>query len=259
MNFKEQHIYITGSNRGIGLSFAHYAAKLGAHLYLLNRTSMEQQVLEGLKKSGAASIEEMAIDLLDKEAIDKVLIKLEKRKIDIFINNAGLLTGGLIEEQPVDDIYRMLQVNVNALIHLSRGLVPILVKQGSGVIVNNASVSGKMFFPCASTYAASKAAVVAFTECLSQELEGTGVSTLLVITAGVKTQMYDEIDNLYGGHLDLSFLKSIPGEEWASHVFNAIAKGKRICWPPGSSRFGVWFGHHFPTLFQKAIKSKFKR
>lgn len=259
MNFEGQNVYITGSNRGIGLAFAKYAAKAKCHVYLLNRSSLGEEGIQELSQLGAKSVEEIKIDLLDKEAIDILLEDLNKRQIDIFINNAGLLTGGLIENQPIDDIYSMLQVNVNALIHISRGLVPKLIEQGSGVIVNNASVSGKMFFPCASTYAASKAAVVAFTECLHQELLETGASTLLVITSGVKTEMYDDISNLYGDNLDLSFLSSISGEEWADQVFTALAKKKRICWPPGASRWGVLFGHHFPTLFQKAIKSKFKR
>lgn len=259
MDFKNKHIYITGSNRGIGLAFAQHAASLGCHLYLLNRSEINEKDKKELLARGAASIGGMSVDLLDRDSIDEVLQRLTKEHIDVFINNAGLLTGGLIEEQPLDDIYKMLQVNINGLIHLSRGLVPFLLKQKTGVIVNNASVSGKMFFPCASTYAASKAAVVAFTECLSQELEGTGVSTLLVITSGVKTEMYDDIANLYGDNLDLDFLSAIPGDKWAKMVFDSIARGDRICWPPGASRFGVWFAHHFPTLFQRVIRSKFHR
>ena len=259
MNFANKHIFITGSNRGIGLAFARHGASLGCHLYLLNRSAIEGSDRQELVDKGAASIEEIAIDLLDRESIASVLAELQDKRIDVFINNAGLLTGGLIEEQPLDDIYNMLQVNVNALIQISRGLVPILLKQQAGVIVNNASVSGKMFFPCASTYAASKAAVVAFTECLSQELQGTGASTLLVITSGVKTEMYDNIKNLYGSNLELDFLSAIPGDEWAKMVFQAIARGDRICWPPGASKFGVRFAHHFPTLFQKVIRRKFHR
>lgn len=259
MDFKNKHVYITGSNRGIGLAFAKHAASLGCHLYLLNRSGIDDKDKQELIDNGAASIEEISIDLLDRKSIDDVLKKLETKHVDVFINNAGLLTGGLIEDQPLDDIYKMLQVNINGLIHISRGLVPILLKQKSGVIVNNASVSGKMFFPCASTYAASKAAVVAFTECLSQELKNTGASTLLVITSGVKTEMYDDIENLYGKNLDLDFLSAVPGDKWAKSVFESISKGVRICWPPGASRYGVWFAHHFPTLFQKIIRSKFHR
>lgn len=259
MDFTNKHIYITGSTRGIGLAFAEYGASLGCHLRLLNRRNIDEGARQKLLDDGAASVDEIPIDLLERKSIDEALEKITTKQIDVFINNAGLLTGGLVEKQPLDDIYRMLQVNINGLVHLSRGLVPTLLKQKSGVIVNNASVSGKMFFPCASTYAASKAAVVAFTECLAQELKGTGASTLLVITSGVKTEMYDDISNLYGENLDLDFLNAIPGEEWARKVFASIARGDRICWPPGASRFGVWFAHHFPTLFQKVIRSKFHR
>lgn len=259
MKTSHKNIYITGSNRGIGFALAQEAAKLKNHLFLVNRSPLKPEQIKNLKELGALSVEEISLDLLSQDSIKAFLENLKDKRVDIFINNAGLLSGGLIENQKIDDIYRMLQVNLNAVIQICQGLIPNMIKQGSGCLVNNASVSGKMFFPCASTYAASKAGVVAFTESIAQELEPTGVKTLLMITPGVKTDMYDDINNLYGENLDLSFMSSIPSDDWAKQVFTSIKNDERICWPKGASRFGVWVGHHIPSLMRKIVRPKFKR
>lgn len=259
MKVTKKHVYITGSNRGIGLALARHAAKLNNHVYLVNRSKTDHKEVENLTALGALSVSEISLDLTEKDRIAKFIQSLKDKRVDIFINNAGLLSGGLIENQKIDDIYNMFQVNVNAVVQICQGLVPIMTKQKSGCLVNNASVSGKMFFPCASTYAASKAAVVAFTESIAQELEPTGVTTLTMITPGVKTEMYDDITNLYGDNLDLDFMSSIPAKEWAEHVFSSLEKGNRICWPKGASRVGVWVGHHLPSLMRKMVRPKFKR
>jgi len=259
MNLEGKHTYITGSNRGMGLEFAKKAAENKAHVYLVNRSNIDQTEVEKMKSLGAMSVTEINLDLLDNAAIDQFLLSIATKPVDVFFNNAGLLTGGLIEQQNMEEIEKMLHVNVHALIRISRGLIPQMVNQGSGCIVNNASVSGKMFFPCASTYAASKAGVVAFTQSIAQELAETGVKTLLLITPGVKTSMYDDISNLYGEHLDLSFMSSIPASEWAKQVFDALKNDESICYPTGASRFGVWLGHHIPAAMRSMVKGKFKR
>ncbi len=258
MNLKGQVVLLTGASRGIGLALAQSLAGRGAKLHLVSRRFAPEMKAD-LEQRGAESVRLWEKDLSIMSQADELARALEGESIDVLINNAGLLTGGLLEEQDPDAIDQMLMVNVHAVIRLTRKLLPHMLARRSGKIVNNASVSGKMFFPCASTYAASKAAVVAFTESLKQELRGTGVSTLLLITPGVKTAMYDEIQDLYGGHLDLSFMNSIPAEEWAERVVRAIEDDEDTLWPTGSSHLGVKFAHHLPALFERVVRPKFKR
>ncbi len=260
MSFENKNIFITGSNRGIGLALAEKAASLKMNVHLLVRkkdTSIEKSLLD----KGALSVRTWDIDMLQPESINRFIAALTESNIkpDYFVNNAGLLTGGLLEEQEVDKIYQMFQVNLVGLIHMTRLLLPIMLKNKSGKIINNASVSGLMYLPCASTYAASKAGVIAFTESLRQELEGTGVSTLVMVTPGVKTRMYDEIPDLYSTHLDLKFLSSIPAEDWANLVFEAIEDDRAIRWPQGRSKIGVKMGQHFPKLLARVVKPYFRR
>lgn len=260
MQISGKNVVITGASRGIGLALAEECAKKQARLFLVSRR-FEAGTEEKLKNLGAPHVQLLSYDLSKTTQVNALHEKLTQDQIDIdvLINNAGLLTGGLLEDQNPDAIDEMLNVNVHALIRLTRLSLPAMLQRKKGCIVNNASVSGKMFFPCASTYAASKAAVVAFTESLKQELRNTGVNTVLMITPGVKTNMFDDISQLYGKNLDVSFLSHIPAEEWSQKVVSAIENQEDIVWPEGVSRWGVRLAHHVPGIFEKIVRSKFKR
>lgn len=257
MKIANKKFVITGGNRGIGLAVAEMAASAGSHVYIASR-SIDAGIENKLKKLGAISVHFMKCDLSTRTGTDLFSNELIKIEPDILFNNAGLLTGGLIEEQSLDDIYSMLQVNLNALIHLSRAVVPGMVKRGEGKIINNSSVSAFMHFPCASTYAASKAAVVAFTDCLEAELSGTGVSTLCLITPGIKTRMFDEIEKKYAKNFEVP-KDSIPAEEYASKIRLAIESDQNYLLPNGSTGVGLWLARYMNPLFKSAIKKKFKR
>lgn len=260
MDIKNKHVFISGSNRGMGKEFAIKAAKLGAHVHLVNRKE-SSELEDEINSHGAASVKTWIVDQLDTNQIDSFLKKLEaeKQDVDVLINNAGLLTGGLLEKQNPDDIQNMLQVNVASLIRMTRGVLPRMLERDTGIIVNNASVSGVMYSPLASTYCAAKAGVVGFTKAMENELAPTNVKTLLLITPGVKTDMFDQIYEKYEANMDLSFLNSIPADEWADIVFDHIKKEKSICMPKGSTRFAVWVAQHFPSLFGSAMVKNFKR
>lgn len=257
---KNSHVLITGASRGIGRALAEAFAKEQAHLIVTLR-SPDAALEKELQSLGALSVKTILVDFSSKKGVDDFCSTIEStnQQVDILINNAGLLTGGLLENQKLTDIYAMMQVNLLAVIQLCHFFIPRMIRAGRGKIVNNASVSGKMFMPCANTYAAAKAGVVALTESLQGELVGTPVSTLLLITPGVKTDMYDDISNQYGDNLDLSFLSSIPAADWAQSIVNAVKSDQTHLYPSGSTGTGVFVAQHFPSLFRKIVLKKFKR
>lgn len=260
MKLEAKNILITGANRGIGLALAQQAAQKRMGVHILSR-SRNDEVEQELQKLGATKVCHWDLNLESPQSIEQFAKHFYQsgEACDLLVNNAGQLTGGLLEEQPVDSILSMLQVNLAGLIHLTRLMLPMMLEQSEAKIVNNASVSGIMSLPCASTYAASKAGVVAFTESLRNELEGTSVSTLLMVTPGVKTRMYDAIPSLYGSHMKLDFLSSVSPEEWAQKVFLSIENDRSICWPSGPSYWSVKLGQHFPKLLGRMVRPYFKR
>lgn len=257
MEVLHKSVLITGANRGIGLAFAEACAKEKAFLILAIR-KFDTDLVEKLKKLGAPSVEVIESDLISREGVNQLVDKIQDKRVDLLFNNAGLLTGGLLEEQPLDDIYNMFQVNVNALVHLSHAVLPKMLAQKSGKIINHASVSAVMHFPCATTYAASKAAVWAFTDCLEQEVKGTGVSTLCLFTPGIKTRMFDKIDDLYSKNFETP-KDSISPEAYAQKILNAVKNDDLYLEPSGATGLAFNVAQNFKSVFNWAVAKRFKR
>lgn len=254
MFVQSKTVLITGANRGIGLALAKEAHSRGL------------KVIMGMRKPESFSVpwqdervQFVKLDFSSRESIEEFLSNSFIKDIDILINNAGQLTGGLLEDQPLDAIYSMFQVNLIGLIHLTRALLPSLMKRSEAMIVNNSSVSGVMHLPCTTTYTAAKTGVVAFSSSLRQDLKGTNVKVLTLITPGVKTRMFDDIAPKYSAHMDVSGLGSITPEKYAVRVWNAIEKGKKQLTPGGIEGLGLFIARHFPFLFEKLAGSQFKR
>lgn len=257
MEIAGRQVLITGANRGIGRGLAKMAAESQAHLHLAVRQA-DEDFKQELLKAGAPSVRFWVSDLASRQGTEALLQALSEQEIDILINNAGQLTGGLIEEQPLDEIYSMFQVNLLSLVQLTRGLLPGMVKRGRGKIVNNASVSAIMHFPCASTYAASKAAVLAFTDCIRAELKGTGVETLCLLTPGIKTRMFDEIEVKYGKNFETP-KDSISPSQYAQIVKDAILNDLEYLEPGGVTGIGLKMARHTPSLFNWIAQKRFRR
>jgi short-subunit dehydrogenase len=257
MQIQNSEVLITGANRGIGLALAKAMAKRGARLHLQMR-SPSKEIAGDLKALGAASVKIWIADLASRDGVEGLLKELKDEEIDILINNAGQLTGGLLEDQPLDEIYSMFQVNLAALVHLTRGLLPSMLARGRGKIVNNSSVSAIMHFPCATTYAASKAGVMAFTDCLEAELADTGVTTLCLITPGIQTRMFKEIETKYGRNFEVPS-DSITPERYAEQICESITADKVRLEPSGATGVGLAIARYLPALFRKGAQSRFKR
>jgi short-subunit dehydrogenase len=217
---------VTGANRGIGRALCEALAARRPRL-----------VLAGVRDPAAfepiAGVRPVRMDLSSRESLDACADALDLTAVDLLVNNAGQMTGGLLEEQDMGAVYAMFQVNLVGVAHLTSRLLPGMLERGRGTIVNNASISGYAYFPAASTYAASKAGVVALTESLRRELDGTGVRALHVVTPGVNTDMLDATEDVYGRYMDTSGWDKVEPEEWARKVLAAVEEDKSIVGPGG--------------------------
>lgn len=233
MDLTNRTALVTGANRGIGKAILEKLAKQPLDLLLagVRDTASFEPPMAGR----AREVRPLALDLSSRESIEEGVEGLGDTAVDLLVNNAGRVTGGLLEEQDLDDVYAMLQVNLAAVIQLTRALLPGMLERGRGKVVNNASISGYAYFPAASTYAASKAGVVAFSESLRRETKGTGVSCLHLVTGGVDTDMLDQTQDAYGRHLDTSGWDSVRPEAWAAKVVTAIQEDVSVLGPGGKT------------------------
>ncbi len=231
MDLNGRTALVTGANRGIGRAIAEELASRRLELLLCGVRSPDDFKPLAVAPGGAAEVRPVALDLSSRETIEEGAAGLPA--VDLLVNNAGLMTGGLLEEQDVEEIYAMFQVNLVAVVHLTKLLLPGMVERGVGKIVNNASISGYAWFPTATTYAAGKTGVVAFSEALRRELAGTGVDVLHLVTPGIATDMLDATKELYGRHLDTSGWEEQSPEDWAEKVVRAIEQDDHVLGPGG--------------------------
>jgi short-subunit dehydrogenase len=134
-----------------------------------------------------------------------------------------------------------------------------MLARRTGKIVNNASISGYAHLPAASTYAASKAGVVALTQSLRRELRGTGVTTLHLITPGVATDMLEATESVYGRHMDTSGWENQEPAEWAEQVAAAIADDRTTLQPGGKVAWAVRASRGPGVLLDLASRRMFTR
>ena len=229
MKLTGKTVLVTGANRGIGRAIATELEARGA------------SVLSGVRENDAKHVapgREVPLDLSSRESIEKDLAALDalSAEIDILVNNAGYFDGGLFDRITLDDLYELVQVNLAAPMHLTRCLLPNLLRRDEALIVNNASIVGAAPFPGAVAYAATKGGVVAFCDSLRRELADTNVSVLELITPGVDTDMMDKVQEQLAPHVDTSGWDHVEPEDWAGKVADAIEGGKEKLHPTTAER-----------------------
>jgi uncharacterized protein len=241
MNLAGATALVTGANRGIGRALVERLAELPLRRVLAGVRSVESFEAVTPLPGGAQAVSAIRMDLSSRTSIDECCDRLAGAlgEIDLLVNNAGLMTGGLLEEQATEEVYAMFQVNLVGVAHLTQRVLPGMLARRHGMVVNNASISGYAYFPAASTYAASKAGVAAFTESLRRELRGSGVRAMHLVTPGVATDMLAATETVYGQHMDTSRWDRVQPSEWAARVVDAIEADRRVLGPGGRSALAM--------------------
>jgi short-subunit dehydrogenase len=257
MEITNRQILITGASRGIGRVFASMCAENKAYLHLVLRKN-DPQLVEELREKGARDVKVYLADLGKREDLETLLQGLNETPIDILFNNAGVLIGGLTEEQSLQEIYEMMQINLNSLIHLTHSLLPGMLSRKRGKIINHSSAAAYVNIPSLSTYSASKAAVSAFTEALQLELKGTGVSTLLLVTPLVKTKMYDDLELVIKGHMKLP-VEPLSPIQYVGMIREAILQDLPVLKPTGLTGLGLQANKFVKPFLDFEILRRFKR
>jgi 3-oxoacyl-[acyl-carrier protein] reductase len=193
IDLKQRSAIVTGGAQGIGLAIVKRMLASGASVRIWDRDQkLLQQTLSGL--SGAVSGD--AVDVADEQSIVQGTAAAIKAlgKIDILVNNAGIAGANApTVDYPVDEWERVIRINLTSQFLTCRSVVPHMVKQKYGRIVNIASVAGKEGNPNAVAYSASKAGVISLTKSLGKELATSGVSVNCITPAAAKTAIFDQM------------------------------------------------------------------
>ena len=177
VDLKDKKILLTGGSRGIGPLIAEALINCGASVAIAARSETDlQNVVSTLSKSGPG-IYSLAVDLRDQSQREYLIDNVIKEfgTIDILINNAGLGTEGAYVELPWTSIQETVEVNLLAPMALTRLILPFMLKNESGHIINIASIAGKSGAPYAAVYSGTKAGLAEWTRSLRLELADTPI------------------------------------------------------------------------------------
>jgi 3-oxoacyl-[acyl-carrier protein] reductase len=177
---------ITGAARGIGAEIARTYRREGAELVLLDISTEEVTAV-----AGSLSVDFLGVDLADAAATANAITQAIALLggIDILVNNAGVLKMAPLLELTVDDWDLTFNVNVRAMFVTTQVSAPFMISQGSGTIVNMASMGGKLGSPNQAHYAASKAAVISLTRVAAMELGPHNITVNCICPGYVLTEM----------------------------------------------------------------------
>ena len=181
---------ITGATSGIGKATAEAFAEAGIDLILCGR---RQERLDEVSKtlSLKVKITTLLFDVRDKGAVTAMIGSLPDawKNIDILVNNAGNAHGlGTIDEGDTDDWDAMIDGNVKGLLYVSKAVIPLMLENGKGHIVNISSIAGKQTYANGAVYCASKAAVEVLSEGMRLELTQHGIKITNVAPGAVETE-----------------------------------------------------------------------
>jgi uncharacterized protein len=241
---------ITGASAGIGREFARQLAGRASSLLLVARRHerLEELSDELTKREPNLKVHIRATDLSDDHAVIELFEWLEREKIpiDLLINNAGLGDVGPFATSELPRVKEMLAVNVTALTLLTRLLIPRMVAQRRGAILNVSSTAG--FLPIAgfAVYAATKAYVTSFSEAIRAELHGTGVTVTSLCPGPVPTE-FTQVAARPGAKPDRSpeFVR-VSAEKVASAGLAAIESGRPLVIPGFIMKLGMFLVRIMP-------------
>ncbi len=169
---KDKVAIVTGASSGIGYATALALSKKGAKVAIgARRTNLLDKLKNEISQNGGEVLSQK-LDVTKKSDCDSLVDAVIAKwgRIDILINNAGLMPLSLVKNLKVDEWDRMVDVNIKGVFYCTAASIPHMINQKSGHIVNISSVAGRIVFPTGSVYCATKHAVAAFSEGLRQEL-----------------------------------------------------------------------------------------
>ena len=206
---------VTGASRGIGRAIA---LRLGAthHVVALARSRSELDSLASDIRSGDGSCDTTVVDVADAEAVARAL---DGVRADVLVNNAGVGYLKPFLELTPEEWNAMVDVNFNALFHVTRAVLPGMVERGRGHIVMVGSIAGRSAFVGGACYAATKHAVMGFSESLMLEVRDKGVKVSVVNPGSVAT-------SFFRGERDTSWM--LTADDVAEAVMHALDTPPRV-------------------------------
>ena len=227
-NIAGKVVVITGASSGLGEAAARLLSAEGATVVLgARRLEQLQALADELTRNGGKALA-VATDVTDHDQVKRLVDSAVQSygRVDVMINNAGLMPQAPLERLKVDEWDRMIDVNIKGVLYGIAAALPHMQRQKAGHIINVASVAGHKVVPAGAVYCATKHAVRALSEGLRQEVKPYNVRTTVISPGAVDTELPDSIseadvsENLHKYYEEYA----IPADSFARAVAFAIGQ-----------------------------------
>ena len=223
LDLKNRTAIITGGAQGFGFAISKRLIQSGAKVIIWDIDEVTAKKAE--KEIDSKNFSYQIVDVTDFDKIEKAIKDLEKDfgKIDIFVNNAGM-TGmnAKVWEYPIAEWKKVIELDLNSAFYCCKAIVPHMIKNNYGRIVNIASIAGKEGNPNASAYSSAKAGVIGLTKSLGKELADKNIAVNCVTPAAAKTRIFDQMTDEHINYM----LSKIPRNRFAK--VDELAS--LVCW-----------------------------
>ncbi|ENQ3078907.1 SDR family oxidoreductase [Bacillus multifaciens] len=250
---QDKVIVITGASSGIGEELAMQVAEQGAIPVLIARTEEKlRELKQKIETTYRTSCHYYILDVSNEAEVKRVFTQIlqDIGQIDILVNNAGFGVFKTFVEASVQEVKDMFDVNVFGLVACTKAVLPYMIERNSGHIVNIASLAGKIATPKSSAYAATKHAVLGFTNSLRMELANTNITVTAINPGPIDTNFHTIADEsgTYVKSVERYILKP---NYVAQQIVKAIEMKKREVNLPKWMNLGPIIFSLFPGLFER--------
>jgi len=254
---------VTGASRGIGRAVAVRAARRGARVGLIARSGPDlEKVRDEIGGSGstanaaARATACAAADVGDREQVISAIRALEGElgPTDVLVANAGIGAYGPFADIPVEEVERLVRINLLGTVYPLKAVLPGMIERGRGHLVVVSSVAGRFGSPFEAAYAATKFAQTGMAEAMAVELEGRGVGVSIVNPGVVDTDFFEARGHAY----DRPFPRPIPADRVAEAVVRAVESGQREVFVPRWFKYALAVRHLSPAVYARGTRRSFK-
>jgi NADP-dependent 3-hydroxy acid dehydrogenase YdfG len=223
MELRGAVVAVTGASAGIGRACAFAFARAGARLALVaRRVERLEEVAAALPGTEVLVVRgDVAVERDVRAFVDATVARFGR--LDVLVNNAGFGYRGSVEATPDDAWRRMMDANFHGTVYGCQAAVPVMRKQGAGVIINVSSIVGHRSMPGGGAYAATKAAQISLTEALRVEVKDAGIAVCSVHPVGTTTEFGEVADRESGGRT----AGAVGPQQTPEHVADAIVRCAR--------------------------------
>ena len=231
-NIEGKVVVITGASSGLGEATARHLSAQGARVVLgARRVDRMKSLADDLTRSGAKALA-VTTDVTHRDQVEKLVDAAVQAfgRVDVMINNAGLMPQAPLERLKVDEWDRMIDVNIKGVLYGVAAALPYMKQQRAGHFINVSSVAGHRVGPGFAVYAATKHAVRALSEGLRQEVKPYNIRTTVISPGAVATELPNSVTDPAAAERVRKFYAeiAIPADSFARTVAFAISQPEDV-------------------------------